>query len=112
MPQISAKKHDDVVERMIEAGIDVTDTDIDLDLIQPMQDGINREKVENMKADIESGQQMHPIVVSRDGYVIDGHHRMVAMRELGHESIPASVVHLPKNECLHAVEYFTELDSR
>lgn len=108
MPHISAKKHDDVVERMIEAGVEIVDTPIDVDLLKPVQDGINRQKVENIKRAIQDGEEMHPIVVSREGYVIDGHHRMVAMQELGEKQINCSVVKLPKNETLHVVEYFAE----
>lgn len=108
MPQVSAKKHDDVVERMIQAGVDVDDFTVDIDLLKPVQDGINRQKVENIKQAIRDGEEMYPIVVSREGYVIDGHHRMVAMQELGEEKINCSVVKLPKSESLHVVEYFAD----
>jgi hypothetical protein len=50
--------------------------------LKPVQSEINREKVEKLKAD-DTGDnwEAKPIIVSSDGYVLDGHHRWVAAKE-------------------------------
>lgn len=50
--------------------------------LRPSQEEINRERVEDVKEDIieKKLDPNVPLVVSRDGYVIDGHHRWAAYK--------------------------------
>lgn len=107
LPQVPAGSHEEVVERMIRGGVEVQGADIEVDVLRPVQDGINRQKVENIKDSLQAGESMRPIVISQDGYVLDGHHRWVAMKEAGHKTIGCDVVMLPKNEALKALDFFT-----
>lgn len=51
--------------------------------LRPSQEEINRERVENVQEEIEAKKLDPdvPLVVSRDGYVIDGHHRWAAYKK-------------------------------
>jgi ParB-like chromosome segregation protein Spo0J len=50
--------------------------------LKPSQEEINRERVEDVKEDIVEKKLNPnvPLIVSRDGYVIDGHHRWAAYK--------------------------------
>ena len=45
----------------------------------------------DLKASIKHYGQMQAIVLDRTGYIIDGLHRYVAMKELGRKTIKANV---------------------
>lgn len=44
---------------------------------------LDRIKIRKMKKEIRSGKNLPPILVSKDGTVIDGSHRVIAYKELG-----------------------------
>ncbi len=50
--------------------------------LRPSQEEINRERVEDVKDDIEEKKldPRVPLIVSADNYVIDGHHRWAAYK--------------------------------
>lgn len=48
--------------------------------LKPIQSEVNREKIEDFKAHPE--KLAEPIVVSKGGYVLDGHHRWLAQKEI------------------------------
>jgi hypothetical protein len=62
-------------------GVGAKGVGVDADTLKPIQSHINRDKVESMKKNMQ-GINEQPLMVSNDGYVLDGHHRWVAMKEL------------------------------
>lgn len=108
MPQVKAFQHEAVIDKMITGGIGVVDMDVSVDDLKPVQDGINRQKVQNIKDAWDAGETMHPIIASRDGYIIDGHHRWIAAKEAGNDTIPCCIVKLQKDEALAAIQQYSE----
>lgn len=81
---------------------DLEKSDIDLSLksldpkkLDPTQSNFNQDKVDRMKED--DGWTRKPIITSRDGYVIDGHHRWLAAKQLG-KQLKAQVVDMDAEE--------------
>lgn len=70
------------------------------DTLQPMQKHFNQEKVDKLK---QQGWGDKGIIVSKDNYVIDGHHRWVAASQLG-SKIRARVASLKADELLDFVK--------
>lgn len=71
--------------------------------LRPSQEEINRERVEDVKEDIVAKKLNPnvPLIVSRDGYVIDGHHRWAAYKS--HEpskKMPVLLVGAPARDVL------------
>ena len=57
---------------------------------------IDPDDVERLSAEIRRlGMVQEPIWVSRDGIILNGHHRYAALRKLGVHSVPAWVIDYP-----------------
>ena len=71
--------------------------------LKPSQEEINRERVEDVQEDIEEKKldPNVPLIVSRDGYVIDGHHRWAAYKS-NHptKKLPVLLVGAPARDVL------------
>lgn len=65
--------------------------------LEPTQSNFNQEKVDRMKS--EGGWDTKPIISSRDGYVIDGHHRWLAAKQLK-KDIKAQIVDMDAEDLL------------
>lgn len=81
MPQVPQKELPKVYEQLTEMGVQCECGVVECGKLAPVQDGINREKVENMKQAIADGEDLGHIVISKEGCIVDGHHRWVAMKE-------------------------------
>jgi hypothetical protein len=71
--------------------------------LRPSQEEINRERVEDVKEDIVAKKLNPnvPLIVSRDGYVIDGHHRWAAYKShQPSKKMPVLVVGAPARDVL------------
>lgn len=73
LPQIT--KWDDFVKAVNDAGGEIKDMDCKAAKLIPTQKNFNAKKVLDI---IERNDMGMPIVTSKDGYVIDGHHRWLA----------------------------------
>lgn len=74
-----------------------------MDMLTPSQSEINEERVDSVIADIKTGKLKHknPIVVSQDGFVVDGHHRWAAYKKHNPDlEIPVLVVEAPIQDAL------------
>lgn len=80
MPQIPKDSTDEFVEFLREHGIHVEMRRISGALLRPLQKHVNREKVDKFKQD-QSALSI-PLIISKTGYILDGHHRWIARREL------------------------------
>lgn len=106
MPQIVDQEA--FASYLVFAGIKVNKTTVNVAMLRPTQTEFDPEKVAAMAAPYS------PIIVSNDGYVLDGHHRyFAAMRDQqatgGLNTIEAYVCYEPINQLLkHANEFCNE----
>lgn len=88
LPQIT--DWDGFVKAVEGADGKIEDDLIDPDMLEPTQSNFNQEKVDRIVA---SGDLGKPVVVSSDAFVLDGHHRWLAAKELD-VRLPVRVVSL------------------
>lgn len=72
MPQI--KNHDAFMSDLKEQGIDVKSEKYPKNQYRPTQSELNPEKIKSLQGKVDT----HPIIVSKDSYIVDGHHRWAA----------------------------------
>ena len=70
--------------------------------LKPSQNEISKERVESVIEDIKSGAiGNNPLVVSQDGYIVDGHHRWAAYKKYSPDKkLPVLVIELPIQDAL------------
>lgn len=88
MPQVLAKDFDDYINWLKFEGIGMTKTKVNCASLKCSQLDINEDKVKNLI--INNPSSLHnPIISSNDGYVVDGHHRFLAIlnKSLNREDI-------------------------
>lgn len=79
MPQIPDQHRDDFVKYMRDAGVGVTDAHVDPKSLKPTQSNFAGPKVGAILRTIrKTGWPGNPILVTSDGYILDGHHRWAA----------------------------------
>ncbi len=47
-----------------------------------------RKEIDDLKNQIKTNQWILPLAVTTEGFIVDGFHRLVALRELGYKKIP------------------------
>lgn len=77
MPQIEGKSIPKFLDYLKSEGVKYTEKLVDSKSLRPTQSQFNQDKIQSMIDTIDQKKQ-HPIMVSKDGYVIDGHHRWLA----------------------------------
>lgn len=99
LPQIPYDKIPDFENFLQEKGVNSERKDIPIKSIKPIQKNYNPEKVSYMmKNPSVIDDQM--IIVTEDGYLVDGHHRWVAALKLGRNTIKALVCDCPLKKFL------------
>jgi len=78
MPQISSKHIGDFVKYLNDKGVSVSPSVIDVSKIGMTQKDINVDKVKNLLG-VEKSNLAKPVIISNDGYILDGHHRVAAL---------------------------------
>jgi len=70
--------------------------------LKPSQNEINEERVDDVIEKIGPKRKMkHPVVVSKDHFVVDGHHRWAAMKKAAPEKgIPVVMINAPIYDAL------------
>lgn len=102
MPQIADQES---FARYLEfIGVDVRFVKSHLNFLKPTQTEFDQEKVDSMQAPYGS------IIVSNDGYILDGHHRFfAAVADPDHDSIDTYTCGVTINQLLaHAKDYLDE----
>lgn len=59
---------------------------------QELYGNLNARQFQALKDDIRNNGQLQPILVSQDGVIVDGHHRVQILREFGHDEVDAIVL--------------------
>jgi putative sterol carrier protein len=78
MPQISSKHIGDFVKYLNDTGVSVSPSVIDVSKIGMTQKDINVDKVKDLLG-VEKSNLAKPVIISNDGYILDGHHRVAAL---------------------------------
>ena len=101
MPQIyDAKKFAEQIKKKY--NVDSTFTKAPMGEFRPSQNEINKDRVDGVIDAIKKKTlDSNPLVVSEDGYIIDGHHRWAAYKKLSPErGVPVLVIKKPVHEAL------------
>ena len=100
LPQIPKKELSAYVNYLKDNGIDVSAKYIGVQHLKPVQKEYNKQKVEELKQK-ENEIKNLPFIVSKENYIMDGHHRWVAFSELD-EKYPVRIiqVQLPLTELI------------
>ena len=85
MPQIADKHHDDFIKSIRDSGILVKFKTINPKLLKPTQKEFSTDGIMRNLGKISTGTKKPPVIISKDGYIMDGHHRWAAHVNAGKE---------------------------
>ncbi len=74
LPQITAP-YNFIVNNLQEMGISHKPVVVKATKLKPLQEYLSSQKLEEFKKYNTEGYEMGPIFISKEGYIIDGHHR-------------------------------------
>ncbi len=109
MPQIIAKKLPEFLAELREDTTKTRRKTLDPATLKPTQDKLDTAKVKRIQGNPEALKK--PIVVSKDQFIVDGHHRWAACKALG-QKVPCIVVDLSKDDLLAAARDFEGAEYR
>jgi len=102
MPQIyDARKFSKIIKDKY--NVDSHREKMAMAVLKPSQNEINSERVNSIIEDIKKRKISHknPVVVSEDGYIVDGHHRWAAYKKYNPDhKIPVLVIEVPIKDAL------------
>lgn len=104
MPQVEGKNIPKFLDFLKSEGVKYTEKLFDSKKLRPTQGQFNQEKIQAMIDTIDTKKQ-NPIMVSKDGYVIDGHHRWLAHYNL-ERKMPVIEINLDINDALDKMHDF------
>ncbi|HQH27422.1 MAG TPA: hypothetical protein PLP17_08505 [Oligoflexia bacterium] len=114
LPQIRAVDIDRFIEHLQTHGIAVERGNISVDALEPIQYELEPEKVAAKARKIAAGEiQLKPFIVSIDGYIIDSHHQLAALKHIRpKEPVCIRLVHLTINELIDQARTFSAMIKR
>lgn len=83
MPQIGKEELSSALRKLEAVGIKADTSWVPLKTLKPMQKTVDKGKVLEIAKAYKSNKSMAPMVVSRDNFIIDGHHRWIARMHTG-----------------------------
>jgi hypothetical protein len=104
MPQIKGKNIPKFLAFLSSEGIKYREKSVNSKTLRPTQSQFNKDKIQGMIDTIDTKKQ-HPIMVSNDGYVIDGHHRWLAHYNLDRK-MPVIEIDLDIEDALEKMHEF------
>ena len=105
MPQIPKDKLQEFRKYLESCGIKSYEDSKPLHWFKPIQKHVNLEKVNDL-VNNRSKIDRAPLVVTEDGYLVDGHHRWVAANKLHLDLMPVIVCSCPLKEFLKVAHEF------
>ena len=102
MPQVRGKDMPDMLKAFDDNGIAYRRGKVAVSLLKPTQEDGIASKVDAIATGLQSGKTFSPIVVSKDGWIMDGHHRWLAQKKVNGDnySMEVVMVMLPKMDAL------------
>jgi hypothetical protein len=112
MPQIRSDLVPDFIQGLMRSGVKVERDHQDVGDLKATQSELNKDKIESMIGNPTVRANLaKPIIVSNDGYVLDGHHRWAAMVSMDPDSeIPTVEVDLPMLDLLAQAKTFKQVE--
>lgn len=98
LPQIPKEKLPEFVRYLYDHGIKISKKLVPIEHLLPIQKNVNKEKVRSMIKDKKS--LTIPIIITSDGYIVDGHHRWVAAHVEGKKNLDAIICDCPLSKFL------------
>lgn len=114
MPQLSARQIEPFLEELKANGIVIEPRTVDVDRLVPSQAELVTKKVQQkaQKLAVDS-LKLKPFIVSLDGYIIDSHHQLAAVKAVRPGSlVEIRFVHLPLVELIDRAMSFLALRSK
>lgn len=114
MPQIDSKYMQELSIFLKRQGVRVTKAKLATKSLMLVQNEYNRAKVATLIDRMRNHPtKAEPIIVSNDGFVIDGSHRFLATYNIDHDSlIDAYVIYLPALDCIQLLNTFPQARHR
>ena len=108
MPQIRSFHVEDFRNWLESKGIQSKQRNAVVKKLKPIQNAVNREKVDSVK---QRGITNKPAIISKDFYLLDGHHRWYALREDDPEALILTIViDLPMRELLKLIKSYPHVE--
>ena len=83
MPQVKSKDYDDLIKHLKKNGILVQKRKVKASTLRATQKDFNKDKIVGAISKIKTLGTAKPLIVSSDNYIIDGHHRWLAAKNVG-----------------------------
>jgi hypothetical protein len=112
MPQVK-RNMSEFIQYLLEYGCTIGQPEmININLVRPSQKEVNDDKVKDIVAQIQSDPSLLPswvFLVSKDFDLLDGHHRLVAIKSMNPEAMVwARIVDLDINDLILLGNKFNE----
>lgn len=101
MPQISGDKFKEFSEYIKSQGIAVASKALDTDKLNFAQCTFNKDKILNLDT-----AKTKPVLVSNDGYILDGNHRVLSNLLTNKQKTECVIYHKPFDELLPILKSF------
>jgi len=99
LPQIPSDQYEAFKEFVNGNGVQMKLLFVPLAKLKPIQSHVNKEKIENLKKNPD--KLANPIIMTKDGLILDGHHRFLAAKALNpNGKIPAFVAYCGLKELI------------
>lgn len=96
MPQVRGKDTPELLKTLADSGVAYRRGKIAVDKLKPTQEDGIPAKIDAIASKLTNGESVPPIVISKDGYIMDGHHRWLAVKKVGGNTIEVICIMLPK----------------
>lgn len=103
MPQI--KDYQKFTSFLGSKSIEYRYSNTNIQSIKPIQKDIDLAKVDSIDL-----SKTKPVIISNDGYLLDGHHRFFAVKNSGKDEIETLIILYPINKLLRLAYEFMELE--
>ena len=100
MPQVRGKDTPELLHTLADNGIAYRRGEVAVNRLKPTQTNGIPSKIDAIASTITRGDTLSPIVISRDGWILDGHHRWLAVKKVGGDTIECIIIGLPKWDAL------------
>ena len=106
MPQVKSDDYKDYLKHMKKSGIDHTIGYVNTKDLKAVQSQFSDSGIVRALKGMDKKEK--PVIISKDGFVIDGNHRWLAYRNANREKIPALVFQGTKNQVLDTTKKFNK----
>ena len=83
MPQVRSKDYDELIVHLKKNGVRVQRKTVKANTLKATQSDFNVDKIVDKISKIRTLGKAKPLIVSSDNYIIDGHHRWLAAKNVG-----------------------------